>query len=312
MRCHRPRTCWPDDLRRRMPQTYRLTAADYYSASVRHVFSASLKVRPLPIGNESLTLSVRRCTLTTGNPWGERHGAGMLRTPFFRLRPLLVGLSYARVAPFASVISQGLANLSSSISALAVVAFAGLVFLPGLNALGGEFLLSQVDDQVFSAATRFDDFRISSNHLFFVATSANGKEVFRTDGNTLDEYDILPGPGSSFPWLNLFSGLDDFFFIRARGLIGQEVFSVDDSGALIEFDLVPGPAGSSVGNWVKVDDHVLLAINSPAGGRLAPRLISPRSSGGADLRGRILRAPRSIWVRPAAEWSTARLRWRRV
>jgi ELWxxDGT repeat protein len=98
----------------------------------------------------------------------------------------------------------------------------------------------------------------SYNHVWlFAATTADGEELWRTDGTSAGTYrvkDINPGPGSSSPadfTLDWYQGW--ILFTADDGVHGRELWVTDgtEAGTLLFYDLVPGSAGSSPAKFVR-------------------------------------------------------------
>ena len=86
-----------------------------------------------------------------------------------------------------------------------------------------------------------------------------GRRLFRTDGQTVAEYDLNPGPGRSsaptwyYPWR------DKLYFDSFSNALGWELYSTSGDTPTLVADIVPGPESSSAGHgsgYVELGDYL--------------------------------------------------------
>jgi len=137
------------------------------------------------------------------------------------------------------------------------------------------------------------------NLLLFVATDANGSELWKTDGTpqgTLMVKDIYPGYGSSSP-KEFFRFQGQLYFQADDGTHGIELWKTDGSsgGTVLVADTNPGIGSSTPGQFVELNNQLVFWADDGAHGRepwladgtTAPRLIKDIYPGsvGSDYAG---------------------------
>jgi ELWxxDGT repeat protein len=133
-----------------------------------------------------------------------------------------------------------------------LAATAAQFFVPMIS--GAALSIRQVSDFDFATASYYDRpefgfFIEYNNELYFTATAASNADrnyLFKTDGQSLTQFDVDPGLVGSLN-LNFFE-FKDLLYFRANGEAGTELYRTDGS-TLTLFDLNPGPMGSGPRNF---------------------------------------------------------------
>lgn len=139
-------------------------------------------------------------------------------------------------------------------------------------ALADDYLVRQVSDFKFArssgGALDFKDPWQLGNQLFFRSASSNGSEFYRTDGSSVTEYDLNPGPGpSSVPtWFHLWR--NTLYLDAFSNALGWELYSTSGGTPTLVADIVPGPGSSSAGGgggYAELGDYLYFFAATPQG-----------------------------------------------
>jgi ELWxxDGT repeat protein len=148
---------------------------------------------------------------------------------------------------------------------LSVAAFTAswLLAVAANSGRAGDYQVSQVSDYTFQASSggglEFKEPWRIGNQLFFRSTSSIGSEIYRTDGNSVTEYDLNPGPGpDSVPtWFHIWR--NTLYFNAFSNALGWELYSTSGDTPTLVADIVPGPVSSSAGHgagYAELGDHL--------------------------------------------------------
>ena len=151
---------------------------------------------------------------------------------------------------------------------VAVSAVAWLLFSADRCATAGDYLVHQASDFTFvrspGGALDFIEPWQIGNQLFFRSASTNGMELYRTDGNSVTEFDLNPGAGpfSAPTWFHIWR--HTLYFDAFSNALGWELYSTSGGPPTLVADIAPGSESSGAGHgsgYAELGDYLYFFAN---------------------------------------------------